>query len=222
MRRPPALAATLLLFAACTPVVHGVVAAGSLPAPKLDVERADEPGEARVVLAGGCFWCTEVAFEQIEGVTNVVSGYAGGTKEDANYEAVGAGRTDHAEAIEVTYDPSVRTLGELLSVFFTAHDPTELNRQGPDVGRQYRSAIFHAGDEEKKIAEAYIKQLDDAGAFDEKIATTLEPLEAFYPAEAYHQDFVRRNPEHPYVLRWSVPKAMKVKKSYPDWIKKAE
>ncbi|MFG0315682.1 MAG: peptide-methionine (S)-S-oxide reductase MsrA [Planctomycetota bacterium JB042] len=220
MRLPALAPLAALLAAACSPTdgSGGDGAPHPLPLPEVDVARAERPGEAKVVLAGGCFWCTEAALEQIVGVTDVVSGYAGGTAANAVYEIVGAGETDHAEAIEVTYDPSVRTLGELLRVFFTAHDPTEKDRQGPDVGRQYRSAIFFADDEQRRIAAAYVEQLDAASVFDRAIATTLEPLDRFFPAEAYHQDFARLHPRHGYVRAWSIPKAEKVRNAYPEWV----
>src|SRR5690606_25160999 len=152
------------------------------------------------VFAGGCFWCTEAVYRDLEGVKKVTSGYAGGTAASANYEAVCSGRTDHAEAIEIVFDPSKTSYGELMKIFFSiAHDPTQLNRQGNDVGRQYRSAIFYADAEQKKTAEAYIAQLTGAKVFDDPIVTTLEPLEKFYPGEAYHQDYARRNPMQPYI-----------------------
>src|SRR5437870_11187828 len=147
-------------------------------------------------LAGGCFWCTEAAFEQLEGVLDVTSGYAGGSAETANYRAVCDGDTGHAEAIRVTYDPAKISYDQLLDVFFDAHDPTQLNRQGNDIGTQYRSAIFHASDEERRIAEAKIRELTERRAFPRPIVTKLEPLGEFYPAEDYHHDYTRLNPDH--------------------------
>src|SRR5882672_4012052 len=147
------------------------------------------------VLAGGCFWCTEAAFEQLEGVLDVTSGYTGGARETANYRAVCGGDTGHAEAIRITYDPAKISYERLLDVFFDAHDPTQLNGQGNDIGTQYRSAIFYANEEEKKAAEAKIKQLTAARAFSRPIVTTLESLGAFYPAEEYHQDYARQHPD---------------------------
>ncbi|RYG77845.1 peptide-methionine (S)-S-oxide reductase, partial [bacterium] len=165
------------------------------------------------VLAGGCFWCTEGVFEQIPGVSDVESIYAGGTKETANYEAVCSGTTGHAEAIRITYDPAKVTYGYLLKIFFSiAHDPTTLNRQGNDVGTQYRSAVFYANDEEKRVAEAYIKQLTDAKVFTDPITTTLEPLTAYYPAEKYHQDYAKANPDQGYIRAMATPKIEKAKK----------
>jgi peptide-methionine (S)-S-oxide reductase len=173
------------------------------------------------VLAGGCFWCTEAVYRQIDGVLGVVPGYAGGTKETADYETVCTGRTAHAEAIRITYDPSRVTYGQLLKVFFSvAHDPTQLNRQGNDVGRQYRSAIFYADDAQRRVAEAYMKQLNDAGVFTGPIATTLEPLEEFYEAETYHHDYAARNPMQPYIAFTSMPKVRKLFKYFPEKTKK--
>jgi peptide-methionine (S)-S-oxide reductase len=178
-------------------------------------------GEARtLVLAGGCFWCVEAVFEKLEGVTDVTSGYAGGTKETATYEQVSSGGTDHAESVRITYDPSKISYGTLLRVFFTIFDPTTLDRQGPDAGRQYRTAIFYANDEEKRVAGAYVKQLTEAKVFDQPIVTALEPLTQFYPAEEYHQDYVRHHPTNPYVTRWAVPKQHKVDELFAELARK--
>ena len=183
------------------------------PAPAVDAQ--GESGKKKIVLAGGCFWCTEAVFEQIDGVKDVVSGYAGGTKDTANYKLVSMGQSDHAEVIEVTYDSSKVSYGHILKVFFSvAHDPTQLNRQGPDHGRQYRSAIFYADEEQKKVAEAYVAQLNDAGVFKKPIVTEITKLDKFYPAEDYHQDFVKRNPMQPYVVVNALPKVKKAKKYY--------
>lgn len=228
LRLAPVLSAPILSVLILSVLAIGLsgcersaITGSSAPLAKSSADIPIEEGvtSAKAVFAGGCFWCTEAAFEQIAGVVSVVSGYAGGSADDATYEAVRAGDTDHAESIEVTYDPSVRTYGELLQVFFTAHDPTQLNYQGPDHGRQYRSTIFFASDAEKSVAEEYIKELNASGAFTAPIATTLEPLREFYPAEEYHQDFVKRNPNHPYVRAWSVPKATKVREHYPEWLR---
>lgn len=178
--------------------------------------------EAFAVLAGGCFWCTEAVYRQLDGVLDVVSGYAGGTAASANYEAVCSGKTDHAEAIRIAYDPQRISYGQLLKVFLSAaHDPTQLDRQGNDRGRQYRSAIFHANATEHEVARAYLEQLDAAGVFGAKIATTLEPLTDFHPAEAYHQDYAARNPNQPYIAAVSMPKVAKVRKLYADKLKPA-
>ena len=196
-----------------------LLAAGPLPAPKVDLPAAK--GVQTLVVAGGCFWCVEAVFEQLEGVTDVTSGYAGGRAENADYQMVSSGGTQHAESVRITYDPQKITLGTLLWVFFSTHEPTVLNRQGPDAGRQYRAAIFLADDAQRKVAEAYIKQLTDAKVFRQPIVTALEPLKGFYPAEAYHQDFVRLHPNHPYVRAWSVPKVKKTRELFPSRLKKA-
>jgi peptide-methionine (S)-S-oxide reductase len=211
------LAMLMMGFAAmsCSAPSH----AGELPVPAEDIERTEETEMRTAVLAAGCFWCVEAVYQQLDGVSEVVSGYAGGTEETANYRAVSGGRTDHAEVVQVTYDASKLTYGQLLRVYFATHDPTTLNRQGPDQGRQYRSAIFYANEDEKRVAEGYIKQLEEAKAFSRPIVTTLEPLEAFYPAEEYHQDFMDRNPLHPYIQQWAVPKVEKVQKQFPEKVK---
>jgi peptide-methionine (S)-S-oxide reductase len=216
------LPAAVLAFVLGGPLVMTLTtahAAGPLPDPKVDAAPAQ--GRQTAVLAGGCFWCTEVVFEQLAGVDKVVSGYAGGTAATANYQVVSAGRSTHAEAIEITFDPAKVSYGQLLKVFFAAaHDPTQKDRQGPDYGRQYRSAIFYKDAEQKKVAEAYVAQLTEAKVFDKPIVTELAPLEKFYAAEEYHQDFVKRNPMHPYVLVNAQPKAAKVKKEFPALVRK--
>jgi peptide-methionine (S)-S-oxide reductase len=183
------------------------------PDPAIDLKVDPNAGLQKLVIAGGCFWCTEGVYEQIPGVIDVVSGYAGGSKETANYKAVTTGTTGHAEAIQITYDPAKTSMGQLLKVFFSiAHDPTQLNRQGADVGTQYRSAIFYANDDQKKVAEAYIKQLSDAKVFDDPIVTKLEKLDQFYVAEDYHQDYARLNPSQGYIRGVAMPKVEKAKK----------
>jgi peptide-methionine (S)-S-oxide reductase len=188
-------------------------------------DKTTKAGETRTaIFAGGCFWCVEGVFEQLEGIADVTSGYAGGTKETANYKAVCTGETAHAEAVKITYDPAKITYAELLRVFYTTHDPTTKDRQGPDAGPQYRSAIFYLDDEQKKVAEAYIKQLNEAKAFPAPIVTTLEPLkpDAFYKAEDYHQDYVRCNPNNPYIGSIALPKVQKVREKFSDQVKKEE
>src|SRR5262245_30430464 len=172
-------------------------------------------------LAGGCFWCTEAAFEQLEGVLDVTSGYIGGSRETANYRAVCGGDTGHAEAIRITFDPDKIGYETLLDVFFDAHDPTQLNRQGNDIGTQYRSAIFYASEDEKRIAEAKIRALNESKRFPRPIVTKLEPLGAFYPAEDYHQDYARLNPDQPYIQAVSIPKACKVREKHASLIRRA-
>ncbi|MEM8875069.1 MAG: peptide-methionine (R)-S-oxide reductase MsrB [Planctomycetota bacterium] len=183
-----------------------------LPAPETNLEEQGDTAEA--VFAGGCFWCVEAYFEPLRGVTDVVSGYAGGSAGDANYNAVSAGRTEHVEVVKVTYDPSAITYGDLLHVFFTLHNPMEGNGQRPDYGPHYRPAVFYADADEKRVAGAYIEQLNAAGVFDGPIQTGLEELIEFFPAEEYHQDFAARNPNHPYIVRWSNPKVVKLNKAF--------
>jgi peptide-methionine (S)-S-oxide reductase len=185
-----------------------MVSPEKFPDPKLDPPTASTVA----VLAGGCFWCVEAVYKQLPGVTAVASGYAGGSGEDADYETVCSGTTGHAEAVEIRFDPAQTSYGQLLKVFFSiAHDPTQLDRQGNDVGRQYRSAIFYADDEQKRVAEAYIAQLDAARVFDKRIVTEVAPLEKFYPAETYHQDYAARNPANPYIIFTAQPKVRKMR-----------
>jgi peptide-methionine (S)-S-oxide reductase len=194
--------------------------ASDFPDPAIDA-KSESGAKQTAVLAGGCFWCTEGVFVQIEGVEKVVSGYSGGDRATANYEAVCGGRTGHAEAIQITYDPSKISYGQLLKIFFSvAHDPTQLNRQGHDVGTQYRSAIFYSDPEQKQIAEAYIKQLDQAKVFRSPIATEVTPLKAFYPGEDYHQNYCSRNPNNPYVASVAEPKAEKTREHFPELLKR--
>src|SRR6202140_3312172 len=186
------------------------------PDPVVDAKLADKSGQSHAILAGGCFWCVEAVYKNLDGVTSVKSGYAGGTADTADYETVSSGATDHAESVEVVYDPSRISYGQILKVFFSiAHDPTQLNRQGPDTGRQYRSAIFYADDEQKRLAEAYIDQLNKAHVFDRPIVTEVVPLEAFYQAETYHQDYAARNPLNPYIVFNAQPKVRKLR-SYQE------
>ena len=189
------------------------------PPPALDsAGTAGTPSVA--VFAGGCFWGMEAVFEHLKGVSDVVSGYAGGLQSTAHYEMVETGRTGHAESVRITFDPSQITYGRLLQVFFSvAHDPTELNRQGPDEGPQYRSAVFYASEEQKRVAEAYIQQLTAARVFKHPIVTQLAPIERFYTAEEYHQHFVERNPHHPYVMYNDLPKLDHLKRQYPELLK---
>ena len=182
------------------------------PDPVVDAALADKAGQSRAILAGGCFWCVEAVYKNLDGVTSVKSGYVGGTADTADYETVSSGTTDHAESVEVVYDPSRITYGQILKVFFSiAHDPTQLNRQGPDTGRQYRSAIFYEDDEQKRLADAYIEQLNKAHVFDRPIVTEVVPLEAFFQAETYHQDYAARNPLNPYILINAQPKVRKLR-----------
>jgi peptide-methionine (S)-S-oxide reductase len=196
-------------------------AAKPFPDPAIDTNVATAKGKQTAVLAGGCFWCTEAVFEQLDGVDKVVAGFAGGDAASANYEIVSAGRTNHAESIEITYDPARISYGTLLKIFFSiAHDPTQLNRQGPDYGRQYRSAIFYKNDEQKRIAEAYIKQLSQMQVFKKPIVTEVTPLQGFYSAGEDHQNFCSRHPNNPYVITNSLPKLDKLKKEDGALLKK--
>ena len=173
-------------------------------------------GPATAVFAGGCFWGVDAVFRHVKGVSKVVSGYAGGGADTANYETVSTGTTGHAESVEVTYDPSQVSYDDLLKVFFfVAHDPTELNRQGPDSGTQYRSAIFYANDEQKKMADGYIARLDQKKAFSERIVTTVVPLTGFYPAEAYHQNYLALHLDQPYIVINDLPKLERLQKTFP-------
>jgi len=190
----------------------------SLTKPMKVSENGGDPTKA--IFASGCFWCVEAIFESVEGVGDVVSGYAGGTAKTANYGDVSAGRSSHAEAVEVNYDPNIISYETLLKVFFGSHDPTTLNRQGPDSGTQYRSAIFYQNNTELKASELYIAQLKKDKVFEGNITTTLEALDMFYPAEAYHQDFEARNPNQPYVRAVSIPRLKKFKAKYPELLKK--
>ncbi len=187
------------------------------PDPESDIPSQEPADEQTAVLAGGCFWCVEAVFKALDGVLQVTSGYAGDSAEQADYETVCRGTTDHAEVVEIRFDPRRISYGQLLKVFFSvAHDPTQLDRQGADVGRQYRSAIFYADAEQKRVAGAYIDQLNEAGVFDAPIATRLESLEACYKAEAYHQDYAARNPAQPYVALNVAPKVEKLSKYFAD------
>lgn len=192
----------------------------SVPRSRFPDAEQDMPqtgNEARVVLAGGCFWCVEAVFLAMDGVTGIESGYAGGSAETANYEAVCTGTTGHAEVALVRYNPEKTSFGELLKVFFSvAHDPTQLNRQGNDKGTQYRSAIFYETPEQRQVAEAYIRQLDSAGLYSAPIVTALERLDTFYPAESYHQNFAARNPNQPYILAVAAPKVKKFMDHFGD------
>jgi len=172
------------------------------------------------VFAGGCFWGVEAVFEKLKGVNDVVSGYSGGKAETAKYDYVGSGQTGHAEAVKVTYDPAVISYNQLLQVYFlVAHNPTELNRQGPDQGPQYRSAIFYANPEQKQLAQSYIATLTQQKKFNEPIVTQLTPLAGFYPAEEYHQNFIARNPSYRYVVIHDLPKLAQLQKQFPSWVK---
>lgn len=189
--------------------------AGTFPSPAIDIPKATVTGQQTLVLAGGCFWGVEAVFDHLKGVSNVVSGFSGGRAETAHYETVSMGETGHAEAVKITYDPSQISYGQLLKVFFSVvHDPTQLNRQGPDSGTQYRSAIFFTNQTQKQVAQAYINQLNQAHIFHQPIVTQLVPLNGFYAAEEYHQNFVAHHPNHPYVMIHDLPKLHQLKTQF--------
>jgi peptide-methionine (S)-S-oxide reductase len=206
------------LVLACVAIMSFPAAAENahvIPAPAVDLPQG-QAGSAVVVLAGGCFWGVQGVFQHVTGVTNALSGYAGGDKKTANYDIVSNGTTGHAESVQITYDPRVISYGRLLQIFFSVvHDPTELNRQGPDSGTQYRSAIFPIDDAQAGVAKAYIAQLDQAHAFKKAIVTKIEPGRAFYPAEAHHQDFLTDNPSYPYIVVNDLPKIQDLKHIFP-------
>ena len=192
-------------------------AATKLPDPKVDETAASAKGQEKAVFAGGCFWGIQGVFEHTKGVTNTVAGYSGGTLKNPSYEQVSTETTGHAESVEVTYDPSQVTYGQLLKIFFSvAHDPTELNFQGPDVGPSYRSAIFFGTPDQQRIAKAYVEQITDAKLFSHPIVTQIEPLKAFYRAEEYHQHYLDQNPSNPYIMINDLPKIANLKKVYPE------
>lgn len=205
---------SLLGTMACHAKANPAVA---IPSPAADAPRASKSTKQTAVLSGGCFWGVQAVFQHVRGVISATSGYSGGSAKRADYESVSTGETGHAESVEITYDASQITYGELLRVFFSvAHDPTQLNRQGPDEGTQYRSAIFYNSDEQKHIAESYIQQLDNAKVFPRKIVTQVAPLQAFYPAESYHQNYAALHPNQPYIMFNDAPKVEHLKQQFPD------
>ena len=211
------LLSSALLLAGTTLACNAVTASGTaIPDPALDAPLASAKGEQIAVLAGGCFWGVEAVFEHVKGVTDVRSGYAGGSAQPVSYEEVSAGDTGHAESVQITYDPSRITYGQLLKVFFAvAHDPTELNRQGPDTGTQYRSAVFYSNKEQKVIAEAYIDQLNKAKVFGRPIVTQVSALQSFHEAEGYHQNYLANHPHEPYIVINDLPKVENLRKQFP-------
>jgi peptide-methionine (S)-S-oxide reductase len=205
------------LLAGAALLAAPLAGASTLPNPAADAPLAASHGAAKAVLAGGCFWGVQVVFQHVKGVTHVTSGYSGGAAGSASYETVSEGNTGHAESVEITYDPAQVTYGTLLKVYFeVAHDPTELNRQGPDTGTQYRSSIFFATPEQQKVAQDYIAQLNAAKAFPKPIVTQVVPLKAFYAAEAYHQDYATLHPNQPYIAHFDLPKLANLQKELPE------
>lgn len=193
------------------------LAAADFPPPSVDLPAPATKQKSTIVLAGGCFWGVDAVFKHVQGVSEVVSGYAGGSRLTANYTTVSTGLTSHAESVKITFDPSRVSLGKLLQVYFSvAHDPTQLNRQGPDEGTQYRSAIFYATDEQKRIAESYIQQLNQAKVYSRPIVTQVNQLSGFYAAEDYHQNYLARNPGDPYIIYNDLPKLKRLHQSYPE------
>src|ERR1700726_4053570 len=211
------VAMMLTVLAGAVACRAGNGASAAVPTPVVDEAEATGPAKQTAVVAGGCFWGIQAVFQHVKGVVSATSGYSGGSVKNPDYETVSGGRTGHAESVEIVYDPSQVTYGELLRVFFSvAHDPTELNRQGPDEGTQYRSVIFYGNQEQKKIAEAYIAQLDQAKVFPRPIVTQVVALQKFYPAEAYHQNFATLHPNHPYIATYDAPKVADLKKEFPE------
>ncbi len=212
-RRALVLCGLLLLVPLSAAAERAVV----LPAPAVDIPATALKGPQTAVFAGGCFWGVEAVFRHVKGVSSAVSGYAGGGASTANYMTIGTGMTGHAEAVQVTYDPAKVSYGQLLKVFFSVvHDPTQLNRQGPDHGTQYRSAIFTENDEQKRVAKAYVAQLGAAKVYPGAIVTEIVPLPAFYPAEAYHQNYLALHPNEPYIVFNDLPKVANLKAQFPD------
>jgi len=207
---------TTLLLAGCSLNLS----AANVPPPAVDLPSPGAGKVATAVLAGGCFWGVEAVYERLKGVIAVVAGYAGGKAADAQYEKVETGRTGHAESVQITYDPSQITYGKLLQVFFAVvHDPTEINRQGPDEGPQYRSVVFYSSEAQKKVAQAYIAQIERARVFRQPIATQVSLLPGFFPAEDHHQHFLQRNPDNPYVVANDLPKLKNLERQFPELLK---
>ncbi|MDQ3291697.1 MAG: peptide-methionine (S)-S-oxide reductase MsrA [Bacteroidota bacterium] len=207
----------VVLLQACTEGKTKPVAKPALP--PLSAAEVKAKGLELATFAGGCFWCTEAVFERLRGVDRVISGYTGGPEKNPTYEQVGSGETGHAESVQIYFDPKQVTYPELLEVFFATHDPTTLNRQGPDIGKQYRSAIFYHNEEQKQQAMAYIKELEAKKAFSKRIVTQLQPYKVFYPAEDYHQDYYEHNPNDPYIQSVTAPKVHKFEKQFKAKLK---
>jgi peptide-methionine (S)-S-oxide reductase len=214
------LSSALLLVGASWACSSANASATTIPNPTLDAPLASAKGEQTAVLSGGCFWGVEAVFDHVKGVIKASSGYSGGSANTAEYETVSTGQTGHAESVRIIYDPSQISYGQLLKVFFSvAHDPTELNRQGPDSGTQYRSAIFYGNEEQHRIAQAYIDQLNKAKVFKAPIVTKVTALQAFYEAESYHQDYLAHHPDEPYIIFNDIPKVENLKKQFPELYK---
>jgi peptide-methionine (S)-S-oxide reductase len=212
-----ALLAVSLIACVSRETVAASESATNIPKPTVDQPLASTPGRQQAVFAGGCFWGVQAVFQHVNGVISATSGYSGGGKSTAEYEIVSTGTTGHAESVQVTYDPSKVTYGQLLQVFFSvAHNPTQKNYQGPDTGSQYRSVVFYTSDEQKKIADDYIAQLDQAKVYKHKIVTEVVPFKAFYPAEKYHQNYATLHPDNPYIARFDAPKVESLQQQFPQ------
>jgi peptide-methionine (S)-S-oxide reductase len=209
------LAVGIIVLVVVAYVVHAAPKA-TVPAPAADLSLATKPGKQTAVFAGGCFWGTQSVFQRVKGVLQTTAGYAGGSSSTATYAQVTTETTGHAESVEIVYDPSKITYGQLLRIFFSVHDPTQLNRQGPDVGTSYRSAVFYENDDQKRVASAYIAQLAAANLFPKPIVTEVTPLKGFYRAEDYHQDYAYNHPDNPYILVCDRPKVETLKEQFPD------
>lgn len=221
MRRSAKLLLPLVALAAACQQSPSAAAEAVIAAPAAERAASEGPGLQTAIFAGGCFWGVEGVFSHMRGVTSAVAGYHGGGKRDANYPRVSGGGTAHAEAVRVTYDPDKVRYDQLLRAFFSVvTDPTQLNRQGPDVGRQYRSALVPTTEEQRRVASAYLAQLRASGLWQKPIVTRIEPYRAFYPAEKYHQDFMHKNPDHPYIRRWDAPKLEAFARLYPGYYKR--
>jgi peptide-methionine (S)-S-oxide reductase len=213
------LSIPVLIVLIASVIAHSASEGGSavVPAPLVDAALAPAQSEQSVVLAGGCFWGIQAVFQHVKGVISATSGYAGGDAKTAEYEVVSTGDTGHAESVKIVYDPAKITYGQLLRIFFSvAHDPTQLNRQGPDQGTQYRSSIFYANDEQKRMAESYIAQLEKTKIFAQPIVTQVAPLKAFYAAEAYHQNYAANHPDNPYIVYNDAPKVTHLREHFPE------
>lgn len=210
---------SLLFLASCQSPNKTSVAQASLTVEPAALTAADKQQLDTATFAGGCFWCTEAVFERVRGVRSVVSGYTGGQQKDPTYEQVSAGKTNYAEGIQVYFNPDEITYQDLVKIFFGTHDPTQLNRQGPDVGKQYRSAVYYHNPQQKAAVEAHVQKLSSSGKYDQPIVTQVEPLDVFYPAEGYHQNYYENNPNNPYIMSVAKPKVKKLIKNYPDYLK---
>ncbi len=209
-----------MAFVCDIPGANLAIERGAFPNPERDIDPASVAGEQLAVLAGGCFWCVEAVFKELDGVRTVTSGYSGGTAETADYKTVCTGTTDHAEVVAIRFDPARTSFGQLLKVYFAvAHDPTQKDRQGEDRGRQYRSAVFYTDEAQKEVAEAYIRQLDAAHVYNAPVVTEVVPLEAFHEAEAYHHNYAELHPEQSYIAAVALPKVAKLRKQFGDRLK---